>query len=289
MTSTIDKMQNEALSFMAKRKKIEEKRMKQMEQNNKDMYKEIIAAILLAGRLNISAIPTFIQTTIKPIVDKYRIQQQSFVDGFIRDDYKVGIETGQKLLQISSELIDPYNSNLDSPDYSSVLNTLLNYAESVVDSQHNDLISNLGKNMSSIYIINKRLDSKNAEKQINTDNSSTTNTILSGAVIGKYINSSFKNINYRTNLTAQNESNRALNHGILMRYIVAKRDNLPKLMTKWIEVNDEKLCSNCRAAAEGGDFGTGVYAIGDITPPPLHSSCRCILVPFLSSWENSPE
>jgi hypothetical protein len=69
-----------------------------------------------------------------------------------------------------------------------------------------------------------------------------------------------------------------------MRYLIAKRDNFKSLMVKWIDVRDERECKYCRDAAIGGDYGEGVYNIDDITPPPLHSRCRCILIPYLTRW-----
>jgi hypothetical protein len=277
-------MENEALSFMEKRKKIEDKRKKEMLKNNEEMFKEIIALLVLTGNISISFLPYFIQNEIKPIVNKYRIEQQNFVDSFIRDDFKIGIETGQKLLSLSGESIDPYNPDFKDSDYEKVLTSLLLYAERVVNSQHDDLISNLNKDITTIYITGKNIQDKDAQKNTDNEKNSTLNTVLSGALISKYINPTFKNINNRTNMTAQNETNRAINHGVLMRYLIAKRDNLSGLKVKWVEVQDDRLCQYCRAAGQGGDYGNGVYDIGDVTPPPLHSRCRCILIPFLSKW-----
>lgn len=276
-------MENEALAFMEQRKKVEDKRKKEMVKNNEEMIKEIIALLIITGNINISFLPTFIQHKIKPIVDKYKIKQQAFVDSFIRNDYEVGIETGQKLLELSGESIDPYNSNLKSSDYEKVLTSLLLYANTIVENQHNDIISGLNKNITSIYIDNKTNDDKNPEKQVKTQNNSTLNTVLTGALIAKYINPTFNNIKNRTIMTAQNESNRAINHGVVMRYLMAKK-NIPELQVKWIEVQDDRLCQYCQAAGEGGDNGDGVYNIGDITPPPLHSRCRCILIPYSKKW-----
>jgi hypothetical protein len=146
------------------------------------------------------------------------------------------------------------------------------------------LINNLNRDITSIYISNKQASKKEVQNDVNAEKNSTLNTILTGALISKYINPTFKNINNRTDMTAQNETNRALNHGILMRYIIAKRDNFSGLQVKWLEVRDERLCKYCRDAANGGEHGNGVYDIDDIAPPPLHSRCRCILIPFLSRW-----
>jgi hypothetical protein len=277
-------MENEALSFMEKRKKIEEKRKKEMVQKNEKMFKEILAVLVLAGNISISFLPTFIQNEIKPIVDKYKNEQSLYVDNFIRDDYRVGIEQAQKILSLSNEPIDPYDGNTGNSEYDEVLASLLLYADRVIDNQHQDILNHLNRDITSIYISNKRLGNKDVEKDEDTKKNSTINTILTGAAIGKYINPSFKNINNRTDMTAQNETNRALNHGILMRYLIAKRDNFSGLMVKWVEVRDERLCKYCQEAASGGDLGHGIYHIDDITPPPLHSRCRCILIPYLERW-----
>lgn len=284
MANIIDGMETEALSFMEKRKKIEDKRKKEMLKNNEDMFKELIAVLLLAGNINISFLPLFIQNELSPIIQKYRAEQANYVDSFIRDDYRIGIETGQKLLSLSNETITPYNGNMNNSEYESVLTSLLLYADRIIEGQHQDLINNLNRDITSIYITGKKANSKEVERDVNNEKSSTLSTIITGAAISKYINPTFNNINNRTQMTSQNETNRAINHGVLMRYIIAKRDNLPGLQVKWVEVRDERLCQYCREAAEGGDNADGVYNIDDITPPPLHSRCRCILVPFLSRW-----
>jgi hypothetical protein len=248
------------------------------------MFKELIAILLLAGTISVSYLPSFIQNELKPIIDKYKTLQLNYVDSFIRDDFTVGIQQGQKLLSLANEQITPYDGNMRDNEYEQVLATLLLYAERVIENQHESLINNLNRDITSIYILNKRLSSREAEKEQDTKNNSTLNTILTGAVIGKYINPTFNNINNRTSQTSQNESNRALNHGIMMRYLIAKRDDFTGLKVKWIEVRDNRVCNYCREAAHGGEHGNGVYDIDDITPPPLHSRCRCILVPYQSKW-----
>lgn len=284
MPTIIDIMQNEALSFMEKRKKIEEQRKKEMLKKNEQMFKEILAVLVMAGQINISYIPTFIQNELRPIVDKYKNEQMQFADSFIRDDYRVGIQQAQRLLQLSNEKITPFNGDIEGSEYEEVLVSLLLYAERVIENQHESILSNFNRDMTSIYISNKQLNKKEAEKDEDTKNNSTINTILTGAIINKYINPSFKNINNRTQMTAQNETNRALNHGLTMRYLLAKRDNFNDLMVKWIYVRDAKTCHYCLDAAHGGEDNNGVYSIGDVTPPPLHSYCRCILIPFLTRW-----
>jgi hypothetical protein len=280
----IDQMQKEALEFMDKRLKVEDKRKKEMLKNNEDMFKELIAALLLAGSISVSYLPSFIQNELKPIIDKYKTLQSNYVDSFIRDDFTVGVQQGQRLLSLANEEVTPYDANMKDSEYEQVLATLLLYAERVIDNQHENLTSNLNRDITSIYILNKRLSSKEVEKEQDTKKDSTLNTILTGSVIGKYINPTFNNINNRTSQTSQNESNRALNHGILMRYLIAKRQDFTGLQVKWVEVRDNRTCSYCREAAQGGEHGNGVYNIDDVTPPPLHSRCRCILVPFQSRW-----
>ena len=280
----IQEMEDEALSFMEKRKKIEAVRQKEMLKKNEEMFKELVAALLLAGQISISFLPSFIQNELRPIVYKYRNEQQVYVDSFIRDDYRVGIETGQKLLSLSNEEITPFDGNTSGSEYEEVLVSLLLYAERIIDNQHETVLGNLNRDITSIYISNKRLSNREVEKDVDTQNNSTLNTILTGALISRYISPTFNNINNRTHMTAQNETNRALNHGILMRYLIAKRDNIPGLQVKWVEVRDERLCKYCREAAHGGEHANGVYNIDDVTPPPLHSRCRCILIPFSTRW-----
>jgi hypothetical protein len=55
------------------------------------------------------------------------------------------------------------------------------------------------------------------------------------------------------------------------------------MYVKWIEVRDERVCKHCRAAALEND---GIYHINDISPPPLHGRCRCILIPYFPEWMN---
>lgn len=280
----ISDMEKEALAFMELRKVIEQKRKDEMLKNNDKMFKELISILLLAGSISISFLPTYIQNELKPIIDKYKAQQHSYVDNFIKDDFGVGIEKAQEILDMAKMDIDKYNASTRDNQYDTVLSALLLYGERVIDNIHDDLTNRLGKDMTNIYISGKSSSNTDVESDTMKDKNSTLNTILTGALISKYINPTFKNINNRTNMTAQNESNRSLNHGVLMRYLIAKRDNIPDLQVKWVEVNDERTCQYCRDAANGGDNGDGVYNIGDITPPPLHSRCRCILIPYQQKW-----
>jgi hypothetical protein len=284
MATIIDNMTNEALTFMEQRKKIEEQRKKEMLKKNEELFKALVAAIILAGKINISYLPTFIQTELKPIIDNIKKEQINYADSFLRDDFNIGIQQAQKLLGLANEPITPYDANMKDNEYEVVLASLLLYAERVIDNQYESLLGNLNRDMTSIYILGKRQEDKKAEREVDNDKDSTLATILTGATIGKYINPTFKNINNRTQQTAQNETNRALNHGILMRYLIAKRENYKSLMVKWIDVKDERECHYCRDAAQGGDNGNGVYPMDDVTPPPLHSRCRCILIPYLSRW-----
>lgn len=282
MANIIDKLETESLSFMEKRKKIEEKRKKEMLAIIALMFKEVFNTIKSAGNISVSFIPSYVISEIKPIIDKYRKENQAYIDSFIRDDFNVGITTGHKFLTLAKENIPPKDNEIRDSEYEEVLLALLLYGQTIIDGIHDDLITNLIKDMTSIYIsVNKTYKT---EKQVDTNNS-TINTILAGTIISRYINPTFQNINNRTNMTAQNESNRALNHGLLMTYLIMKRNYIPGLAVKWVEIRDERLCKYCRDAANGGEYGNGVYDIVDVQPPPLHSRCRCILIPFNSKWE----
>jgi hypothetical protein len=245
------------------------------------MKKEIERALKNNENISISFLSLFINNEIKPIVDRYEEEHINYIDSFIRDDYTVGYETGHKILSLTREPIEPIDAELNDESNREVLLALLLYATQIINSIHSDLVNNLAKDSTSIYITNKNI---RAEREVETDENKTLNTILAGAIINKYINPTFNNITSRLDLTAINESNRALNHGILMRYLLAKRSGLD-LHVKWVEVRDEKLCKHCREAANGGDIGNGVYTINDVNPPPLHSRCRCILIPFNAKWE----
>lgn len=281
----VAQIEHDALKFMAKRKSIESNRKKEMLKFNENLYNEIFTKLKSSGEISVSYIPSFVINELKPIIDKYRNEQHMYADSFIRDDFDIGISTAHKFINMTNEKSYPKNSEIRDSEYEEVLILLLLYAQRIIDSQYDDLTSNLVKDMTSIYITNKNIRNYDVEKEVNTDNNSTVNTIIAGSIISKYINSTFKNINNRTNMTAQNETNRALNHGLLMTYLLFKRNYIPGLAVKWVEVKDERLCKYCRDAAEGGDYGNGVYDIGDIVPPPLHSRCRCILIPFHTNWE----
>jgi hypothetical protein len=282
----INMMEQDALSFMEKRKKVEEKRKEEMIKNIALMSAAILSIIKNYGSLNVSLIPSFVSNEIMPIIDEYRNEQRNYVDSFIRDDYEVGINTANKIISLSNEQIEPIIREEYINEYEEVLAALLLYADRIVDGQFNDLEQRLVNDLTSIYIANKNMSNYDAEKDIDTNNYSTLNIILGGSIISRYINPSFNNINNRTKMTSQNETNRALNHGLLMTYLIYKRDkkSFNDLRVKWVEVKDNKVCKHCKAAAQGGEYGHGVYDINDVNPPPLHSRCRCILIPYMTRW-----
>lgn len=280
----IDKMEKEALIFMHKRKKIEEDLIKKMVITSKKMQKEILSVFGLQDAINISLLYYFINREIKPIVEKYKAEKKRIIDSAIRDNFEVGIENGQRLLSISNDSrVPPLDNELNNQYYEEVLIALLLFGERLLDSLGEDTINNLNKDATSIYISGKNIRQREAEKEVDSNNNSTLSTVIKGSIIGKYINSTFKDITIRADLIARNETNRALNHGHMMRYLRAS-GSISGLMVKWAIVEDERLCHYCRAAGQGGDLGIGVYPIEDITPPPLHSRCRCILIPYTEIW-----
>jgi hypothetical protein len=279
-------MEQEALSFMEKRKKVEEKRKKEMLKNIAALYSIIFSITKNYSDLNVSLIPSFVSNELGPVIKEYRDEQNNYVDSFIRDDYNVGINEAKKFISLSNEEIEPINDDEFINEYNEVLAALLLYSSRIIEGQFSDLETKLVNDLTSIYIANKNMNNYDSEKDIDTKNFLTLNTILSGEIVSRYINPSFKNINNRTNMTAQNETNRALNHGLLMTYLIYKRErnSFNDLRVKWVEVKDNKVCKYCKAAAQGGEYGHGIYDINDVNPPPLHSRCRCILIPYMTRW-----
>jgi hypothetical protein len=279
-------MEKEALSFMEKRKKVEEKRKKEMLKNIAALYSIIFSITKNYSDLNVSLIPSFVSNELGPVIKEYRDEQNNYVDSFIRDDYNVGINEAKKFISLSNEEIEPINDDEFINEYNEVLAALLLYSSRIIEGQFSDLETKLVNDLTSIYIANKNMNNYDSEKDIDTKNFLTLNTILSGEIVSRYINPSFKNINNRTNMTAQNETNRALNHGLLMTYLIYKRErnSFNDLRVKWVEVKDNKVCKYCKAAAQGGEYGHGIYDINDVNPPPLHSRCRCILIPYMTRW-----
>lgn len=277
----IQKIEEEALIFMHNRKKIEDRLSKDMLKIVDNMQKDIYRTIRAQESLSISALSLFIDNEIRPIIEQYRTEQDNLMDSAIRREYEVGIENGQRLMSLSNDSnIPPLDNELNNSYYEEVLIALLLFGNRLILSLGEDMSNNLLKDMTSIYISSKNLANQEIQREIDSNNDSTLSTVIKGTIIGKYISRTFRNIYNRADMIARNESNRALNHGHMMRYLRADMQYV-----KWVVVEDEKLCHKCRTAGHGGSIGNGVYLLDEITPPPLHSRCRCILAPFKDIWE----
>jgi hypothetical protein len=204
------------------------------------------------------------------------------LDGVINDNYNVGLETGEKLLQSTGDKKTVLDKERDGN--AEVLLALLLFGKKLIDGLSNDMYTMLDKNLTNIYIESKNANNPSFSNQNrNTDSNTTINTILSGKTISKYISPTFKNISTRAETISQTETNRSLNHGILLAYLAAKKE-IPDLYVKWVEIRDGRVCRYCKERAEDGDIGIGIYNIDSITPPPLHARCRCVLIPYSVRW-----
>lgn len=276
----IDKLELEALAFMEKRKHIEDKLKNESLDIINKLERDIYNHFRAQENISLSFLYNFINNDIAPLINSYRNEHEALMELAIRTNYEIGLQNGQKFLNLANEQINALGEIRNS-NYEEVLVALLLYTSNLVDNLHNDLLGRLSKDTTSIYITNKNQgDYNSVDRDIDT-NDNTVNTVLSGAIIARYINSTFNNIRNRAKLIAVNEVNRALNHGHLMRYM----DSTVR-QVKWIEVKDERLCANCRAAASGGEYRNGVYDITSINPPPLHPNCRCIIIPYNKAWES---
>lgn len=275
----IDKLEKDALIFMDKRKNPEIKIIDSSIKIIDDLEKNIINTIKSHESINISYIPTFIENVISPIIEDYKIEHEALLNNIISYDFEIGIINAQNFLS-SINQGNIITGDIKDEKYQEVLISLLLYSKILIDNLYSNLLKNIEKDMISIYITNKNQSNyKSANKEINTDDIPIS-TVLTGAIIARYINSTFNNIRNRARLIARNETNRALNHGLIMEYL--KNGNIKKV--KWVEVRDNKLCKHCKAAANGGEFKNGVYDILSINPPPLHPNCRCILIPYKTAW-----
>lgn len=274
MPNIVDKLETEAKSFMKKNEKKEEKTKKDMTQIILYTQKLIERLFLSLSSVNIYNLTSIINSEVRPIIEDQRYKMQQIINGIINDNYEVGIETGEKFLKLTNEKETVLNK--DEVKNEETLLALLLYGKKLIDNLNDDTIKMLDRDLTSIYI-----SSKNDIR--NTDPNNTVNTILTGAAINKYISPTFKNITTRAEVISQTETNRALNHGILLAYLGAKKE-IPDLKVKWVEIRDHKLCKYCRERANGGEYGDGIYDIGTVSPPPMHPNCRCILIPYSYRW-----
>lgn len=277
----LDKLEQDALRFMDKRLSIENSLKRDLENVIMRIFEEIKNYLKSLSSVSLTYLSYVVKNDMRNIIENHKINYQSVMEDAINNNFETGINQASKFLQDTEEQFNPIIVEQDKNQ--EVLAALLLFGRNLANGLFDDLATNLDRELVSAFIINKSdIPSVNNANR-NTDNNSTLSLVLSGVLLSKYIIKPFKNITDRSNTISQTESNRALNHGVLLMYISAKKE-IQELKVKWVEVKDQKLCKHCRDRANGGDDGDGVYSIGEVQPPPLHPNCRCILIPFLYKW-----
>ena len=92
-------------------------------------------------------------------------------------------------------------------------------------------------------------------------------------------------LDYRADMIAQTESNRASNMGLQESYRQAVADGVfpaEAVRQYWLIAMDEKVCDICEGIADDNEEGAAIGDAftsddGDIDAPPAHPNCRCTL------------
>ncbi len=273
--SNASKIEKEARDFMAKRLSNENRIRDEAVTELFKLSKEIKNIILSYENIRVSNIQIIVERDIKPLVEDFRSKFQIIMENSITSNFEEGYINASRLLQMATGENILVSENIPEIDNENtkeeILLLLLLYSEKLVDSLSDDLINNLEKDLTGIFITHRN----------RSENNNTINTILSGIIVSEYINTTLNNITNRVDLISRTETNRALNHGALFYYLQAQ-SQINNLLVKWVEIPDRRLCRFCKSMADSGtSYGIGVYSINDIQPPPLHPRCRCILVPYI--------
>lgn len=276
MANLIDELKSKAELFMDKQKSYENKKRNEMIDIIDELSNLIYVSIRRQDNISLSFINTFLETEIYPLIDEYSDEIESLLDESIRRNFDLGVTQAGRFLTLSKESFPTTGDISNEAEYREVLAALLLYSTTLSKNLMQDLKTKIKSDITSIYITNKRMDAK---RDVKSDNDKSISTILKGSIISKYIYDSFSNIKRRADMMAMNETNRALNHALLMKYLKSDITHV-----KWVAVLDGRACKHCLQAANGGD-GHGVYRIESIDPPPLHSRCRCILIPYSKRWD----
>lgn len=281
MATLLDKLEKDALTFMDKRLSIEKSLQRDLEIELGTAYNDIKKFLSSLGNINVNYIQNLVQNEIRSIIQSHKDNAIRIMEDAINNNFEAGIEQASRFLSTTEEIFNPIIIEQDKNQ--EILLALLLYGRNLINGLYEDLLNSIDRELVSAFIIAKNQNSAINNQERNTPNDLTLNFVLAGSFLAKYIINSFRNITNRSNTISQTELNRALNHGILRMYISAKKE-IPDLKVKWVEVKDQRLCKHCRERANGGEDGDGVYFIGDISPPPLHPNCRCVLIPFLYRW-----
>ena len=125
-----------------------------------------------------------------------------------------------------------------------------------------------------------RDDSYDAEVQAAID----AGEILDADMIDELVNAySERALDYRADMIAQTESNRAANMGLQSAYGQAIKDGVfpnDAVRQYWMLALDEKTCDDCQSVADDNADGIEIgdtfdSADGGVDSPPLHPNCRC--------------
>lgn len=278
MKEKLSMFEKQAISFMEKRLKIENEIKADLKKEIDNIYKKILILLSTIGPISISNITSIIENDINPIINEHKNRQIDILDNAILNGYDVGINNGYRMLQVLEPGISPIMK--EEKESQDILLGLLIYSRTLIESLNSDLRNKIENDITGLYINSKRRSGSINRVERNTENNYTINTVLSGAIIGEYINSNYNNITNRSAVIGQTETNRSLNHGQLFAFMVGLR-TISNLKVRWIEIRDNKVCEHCRKAATGGINRQGIYHINSVSPPPLHPNCRCILVPWI--------
>lgn len=125
-----------------------------------------------------------------------------------------------------------------------------------------------------------RDDSYDAEVQAAID----AGEVLDADMIDELVNAySERALDYRADMIAQTESNRAANMGLQSAYSQAIKDGVfpnDAVRQYWMLALDEKTCDDCQGVADDNADGIEIgstfdSADGGVDSPPLHPNCRC--------------
>lgn len=283
MPNLVEKLYEDALSFMNKRLPLEKRTAEDIKRDLRKLIKDIESLFSNLQNVNVSSVSTIIRTQIVPLVNQFREIVEQIMEETISNNFEVGYNQAFRFIKMANLEIEPIKQD---ELYEETLAALLLLSKTYIQTLSDDISKQLEKDLTSIFIMSRRKSNpsfNDPEQDRNSDSNSLVATFLAGSIIAKYINLSFKNISNRADVIAKTETNRALNYGVMLGYLEAQR-KYSNLKVKWVEVKDGKVCRYCKAAARGGDYGEGIYEIGSVNPPPIHARCRCILIPYNDIW-----
>jgi SPP1 gp7 family putative phage head morphogenesis protein len=271
MLKLLDNLEQEAKKYMKHRLAVESRIKNDILEEIKDTEREIEQYLKALPYVNLSFLSSIMDGEIRQIINRHRDREIEILSSAINDSFEEGTTQADRFLVLTKETSEsPINDGENNKQ--EILLALLLFSRKLIEGLNDDLANKIQKDLYSVYILSK-----------NNGDGITINVQLSGDNLSQYINKTFDNIKNRSETISQTETNRSLNQAIMLRFFTAGKQ-INDLKVKWIEIKDQKLCKQCRAAANGGLDGDGVYNLDSVNPPPLHPNCRCILIPFLYKW-----